>query len=670
MVKRLTRKALSLVVFAAVLLMPFAVTAAIPAKPALNGNLIAGDPVIPADALYGGAPYYIYDKAANTMTVSVQPGTKYYVDFPLDASLTADSSYVISVDVSIPEAARYDAYRGPIFVFRKTTDGKYLGLYVQGGATYIATFTKEANGAFNLASAPGSIDGCLPDGFNGSIKIYSTPNSVRFSVYDANGNPVDLTYSSGAGVIGAEHGWGEAQVKGGEPAFGIVSDAVKVTFSDMLVYSPTVSVEGNLATGAPTIPAAANVYSYDAASGVLSVQGQPGSKYLIDYPLSAELKAKDTYTIAFDYGALARYDAYCGPIVIHRKTTDGQYLGFWFQKSALYHGTFSLGADGQLAHVSLNNINDPLVDGEGGAIVIESAPNKVTLSIVDAKGEPVILTYGAEKHQIGEKHSFEYSNGGDPAFGVTMYGTNTTIGNVVVLSDTIDDNTVEVETPDNGNVAINGDVDVNDMEAGSTVTLTVTPAEGYQIKAGSLAYTVDGKTYPITTRVGDVDGAGNTFAFAMPEGNVSITAEFIDADADNMATLGASYKENDLRFVNRVYRTNARGELKNCGNYLLRADSALGAAFADGAALTEQQKSDLLAAVAAGTAFKVPTTVLNDRCEDYIDFAVRINGAGQDAYKDKAYVCVSYATFDNGDTIYGNACVRSFDGVKNAVSGQ
>lgn len=663
MVKKLAYKAIGLIVFVAVLLMPFSAVAAIPAKPAVNGTLIAGDPIIPEGALYGGAPYYIYDKAANTLTSSAHSGVRHYVDFPLDASLTADSSYVISVGVSLPEDARYDAnYRGPIFIFRKNTDGNYLGLWMQNGATYFGTFTKAADGSLGFSQI-GSIDNCLPSGFTGTLKIYSTPSSVRFSVYDTNGNPVNLTYGGGH-VIGAEHGWDANYVKGGEPAFGVSTDATKVTFSNLLVYSPI--VEGNLVTGAPTIPADASVYSYDSATGILSAAGQPGTKWMIEYPLSADLKAKDTYKVSLDYKALNRYDVKgCGPYVIYRKTNDGRYLGLFFaENEALYHGYFTLDANtSTLSFSSAGSIIDPLVDGTNGSIVIESTPTKTILSVLDDQGNPVTLQYSYNGiHDIGSTHTLTYDNIGAPALGVTFYGTGagTTISNVVVLSDTVDDNTIEVGAVSNGTVTVDGSVNVNDVQAGSTVNLTVAPVEGYQLKAGSLCYTVGGKTYPITTRVGAVDGAGNTFAFVMPEGNVTLSAEFVSANDDNMATLGASFKGNDLRFVGRVYRNSARGTLVSCGNYLLRKDSELGAKLADKAALTDELKADLLAAVAGGSAHNVATTKLLDRCGEYVDFAVRINGAGQETYKNDQYVCVSYATYSNGETIYGNACVRSY----------
>ncbi len=220
-------------------------------------------------------------------------------------------------------------------------------------------------------------------------------------------------------------------------------------------------------------------------------------------------------------------------------------------------------------------------------------------------------------------------------------------------------------------------VDKTNVLKGETVKATVTAPEGKQLKAGSLKYTLDGETYyPITTRVGADESVSNVFSFAMPEGDVSIVAEFIDANAANHALLGAAYNiENgeagkDMRFGSRAYRKAGDKDLVSCGNYLLRADGAFGSELEDGVELTEAQISELLNPTKGQTPTRVPTSVLNDRCDDYVDYTVRITGVA-DGYADVDYVCVSYANYrdaeGNVETVYSAPCIRSYNQLINAA---
>jgi hypothetical protein len=56
-------------------------------------------------------------------------------------------------------------------------------------------------------------------------------------------------------------------------------------------------------------------------------------------------------------------------------------------------------------------------------------------------------------------------------------------------------------------------------EEGTTVTLTVTPDEGYVLKAGTLKYSYDGADYT-------PEGSGSSFTFTMPAAEVTVSAEF------------------------------------------------------------------------------------------------------------------------------------------------
>lgn len=223
------------------------------------------------------------------------------------------------------------------------------------------------------------------------------------------------------------------------------------------------------------------------------------------------------------------------------------------------------------------------------------------------------------------------------------------------------------DTVENGTVTL----DKAAALTGDAVKATVTANEGYQLKAGSLKYTVDGTTYyPITARVGADESVSNVFAFAMPEDAVNVTAEFVAADAANHALLGAAYNiENgkagkDMRFGSRAYRKAGDRELISCGNYLLRADSVLGAALTDGVALDDAQLEELVNPSEGQVVKRIPTSVLNDRCDDYVDYTVRIVGVAE-SYGDVAYVCVSYANYrdaeGNVETVYSVPCIRSYN---------
>ena len=225
--------------------------------------------------------------------------------------------------------------------------------------------------------------------------------------------------------------------------------------------------------------------------------------------------------------------------------------------------------------------------------------------------------------------------------------------------------TVNMFVPTNGSASCeyteNGELttDVELADIGSAVTVTVAPADGYQLKAGSLKYTVGGKSYPIT----EAGAEANTFVFAMPAGASTIQAEFIPLTTHNMAVLGASYKENNTRFVSRAYRKAGDAALIDSGHYVMKAETVatlLGNA-ADGTTLTAPQIATLTDP--ANNVLKVQTTKLVYRCDDYVDFALRINGAGNEAYKNQKYAYVSYAVYDDGTTVYSDVCVRSYTDV-------
>ena len=232
-----------------------------------------------------------------------------------------------------------------------------------------------------------------------------------------------------------------------------------------------------------------------------------------------------------------------------------------------------------------------------------------------------------------------------------------------------------VAEADNGAVTI----DKTAALTGETVTATVNAADNYQLKAGSLKYVVDGKEFPITNRVGE-ETESNTFTFAMPEDAVTVKAEFVKADAVNVALLGAGLNVvdgelgQDMRFGTRAYRKAGDKTLFLCGNYVLHAQSDLGQAItANGGVVSEDLAEQLVSPAEGQIVKRVPTGVLNDRCTEYVDFTLRIAGVGADAYKNTEYMCVAYTIYKDDatgelTTYYADACTRSYQGVVDALN--
>lgn len=91
--------------------------------------------------------------------------------------------------------------------------------------------------------------------------------------------------------------------------------------------------------------------------------------------------------------------------------------------------------------------------------------------------------------------------------------------------------TYEVKVADgvtNGKLEITDPkADLNKVTAGTTITVVATPATGYTVKAGSVkaTYTDDKGEEQTVTATADTEKA-NTYTFAMPAGNATVSAEF------------------------------------------------------------------------------------------------------------------------------------------------
>jgi uncharacterized repeat protein (TIGR02543 family) len=112
---------------------------------------------------------------------------------------------------------------------------------------------------------------------------------------------------------------------------------------------------------------------------------------------------------------------------------------------------------------------------------------------------------------------------------------------------------------------------------GATVTLTVTPAAGKDLKEGSLGYTpASASTVAISE---------GSFQFAMPDSDVTISAQFIDAATRYHLAIHPSWVLNDRSMVlikvvfikNSIYAQLGSGDLE----YLLMTNPGSGYVYAD-----------------------------------------------------------------------------------------
>ena len=99
------------------------------------------------------------------------------------------------------------------------------------------------------------------------------------------------------------------------------------------------------------------------------------------------------------------------------------------------------------------------------------------------------------------------------------------------------DYTVEIAATENGTVI----ADVSEAKAGETVTLTVTPAEGYEFETLMVTYDEDGKEVEITA----TEETG-IYTFTMPEGNVTVSATFAEIPQETVYTVNIAESENGI----------------------------------------------------------------------------------------------------------------------------
>lgn len=221
---------------------------------------------------------------------------------------------------------------------------------------------------------------------------------------------------------------------------------------------------------------------------------------------------------------------------------------------------------------------------------------------------------------------------------------------------------------------------------GGTVTVTVTPNEGYMLKPGSL-YCVDesgNKTQILNKESGAFgEGSGQQFRFALPQSTVVVTAEFVPTTAQNFrfATLGTSvyYGENStqpqgVRFLNRLYLENLNVNNNtvtvtyNGKTYTVAEfGSLLKRAANKGTPLTLDKVTD--ASAGANRVWKAPaytgsTMSLVDYTASYVDFTVVMTSQTvNDAFIARQYTACGYLVLKDSNnqtvTLYSDSITRS-----------
>jgi hypothetical protein len=179
--------------------------------------------------------------------------------------------------------------------------------------------------------------------------------------------------------------------------------------------------------------------------------------------------------------------------------------------------TFTMPADDVTVQATFTaiNYNVSIASGTHGSVTASPATTTVgqtvTLTVTPASGYQLTANSLVVTKSVGGGTVPVSGSGNTYTF--TMPADNVT----VTATFTAIDYRVNIAKLTNGSVTANP----ASADLGQTVTLTVTPASGYQLTANSLTVTKSGgvETVPVS-------GSGNTYTFGMPAYDVTVTAEF------------------------------------------------------------------------------------------------------------------------------------------------
>ena len=178
--------------------------------------------------------------------------------------------------------------------------------------------------------------------------------------------------------------------------------------------------------------------------------------------------------------------------------------------------------------LTLGTINNNYLADDTVTLTVEKTGTDTDIVTVTAKrksdGTDVILT------EVQEAAQDEAAAQATTEKAKTVY-TFTMPDDDVDISVTKNAKTYAVKVADgvtNGKLEITDPkADLNKVTAGTTITVVATPATGYTVKAGSVkaTYTDDKGEKQTVTATADTEKA-NTYTFAMPAGNATVSAEF------------------------------------------------------------------------------------------------------------------------------------------------
>ena len=118
------------------------------------------------------------------------------------------------------------------------------------------------------------------------------------------------------------------------------------------------------------------------------------------------------------------------------------------------------------------------------------------------------------------------------------------------------------------------EADLDKVAEGTSVTVVATPATGYTVKAGSVkaTYTDDKGEEQTVTATADTEKA-NTYTFAMPAGDATVSAEFVKEYKVTVADAANTNGETKVSATAAVEGAEVTVTVKAANNYQLKADS-------------------------------------------------------------------------------------------------
>ena len=231
---------------------------------------------------------------------------------------------------------------------------------------------------------------------------------------------------------------------------------------------------------------------------------------------------------------------------------------------AIENGSFTMPAANVTINATFAEIPPVLytvtvAETENGTVTADKAEaaegETVTLTVTPAEGyqlETLTVMNGEEEVEVVD-NAFSM-----PAGNVTVTATFAEIPPVLYTVTY----TAQLE---NGTVAVAvGDTEINSgdaVAAGETVSITITPAEGYQVESVTVETTSETETpaagAPAHRAPVDVNGSGNRYTFVMPEESVTIDVSIVQTIITGVNDLRVN-SDNGVKYVNPMGQVSNR----------------------------------------------------------------------------------------------------------------